>query len=50
MTVEDVLAWNPDFIICRDPKTRQQILTDPRWQPIAAVRNNRVINPAGVFV
>ncbi len=50
-TLESVLGWNPDFIICRDPATKQKILQDPRWRSIAAVRNNRVvINPQGVFV
>ncbi len=51
VTLENVLDWNPDFIICRDPATRQKILQDPRWRTVAAVRNNRVItNPQGVFV
>lgn len=51
VTLEDVLAWNPDIIICRDPETKQEILQDARWRTIAAVRNDRVIvNPAGVFV
>ena len=51
VTLEQVLGWNPDYIICRDASTKPQILNDPRWQAIAAVRNHHVIvNPGGVFV
>ena len=51
VTLEDVLRWNPDFIICRDGPTRAQILGDPRWRTVAAVRTNNVlINPKGVYV
>jgi iron complex transport system substrate-binding protein len=51
VSIEDVVRWNPDFIVCRDTATKQQILQDPRWRGIAAVRDNRVlINPKGVFV
>jgi iron complex transport system substrate-binding protein len=51
VSFEDVLKWNPDIIICRDPDTKQQILADSRWSNIAAVRNKRVyINPSGVYV
>jgi iron complex transport system substrate-binding protein len=51
INLETLLRWNPDFIICRDPATRQQILQDPRFRSIAAVRNNHVIiDPQGVFV
>src|SRR5262249_2673156 len=47
---EDILAWNPDYIICRDPSTKPKILQDPRWQSVAAVRNNRVlVVPQGIF-
>jgi iron complex transport system substrate-binding protein len=48
---ETLVQWNPDFIVCRDPATKQQVLQDPRFRTIAAVRDNHVyINPQGVFV
>lgn len=51
VTREDVLKWNPDIIVCRDADTKQQILADPRWSNVTAVRNHRVyINPQGVYV
>ena len=51
VTLEDVIRWNPAYIICRDGPTKTQILGDPRWRTIAAVRANKVlINPKGVYV
>lgn len=51
VTLENLIAWNPDFIICRDASAKQQILADPRWQGVTAVRTHHVIaNPKGVFV
>lgn len=48
---EDAISWNPDYIICRDPVTRSQVLNDPRWKMVTAVRENHVlIDPQGVFV
>jgi iron complex transport system substrate-binding protein len=49
--LENVVKWNPDIIVCRDAATKPQILADPRWSNIAAVRNHRVYtNPQGVYV
>lgn len=49
--IEDVVRWNPDFVVCRDAATKKEILQDPRWAAVTAVRNNHVlINPKGVFV
>jgi iron complex transport system substrate-binding protein len=51
VTLEDIVKWNPDIIVCRDAATKSQILADPRWSNIAAVRNHRVyVNPQGVYV
>lgn len=51
VSVEDVARWNPDVIVCRDSATKKEILQDPRWAGITAVRTNRVlVNPKGVFV
>ncbi|MGH3797497.1 MAG: ABC transporter substrate-binding protein [Pseudonocardiaceae bacterium] len=51
VSFEDVVKWNPDVIICREPATKTAILADPRWRNIAAVKNNRVyVSPRGVFI
>lgn len=51
VTLEDIVKWNPDIIVCRDAATKPQILSDPRWSNISAVRNHRVyVNPQGVYV
>jgi iron complex transport system substrate-binding protein len=51
VTLENVLKWDPDIIVCRDAATKPQILADPRWTNVAAVRNHRVYtNPQGVYV
>lgn len=51
VSFEDVAKWNPDVIICRQAKTRDDILADPRWRDVAAVQNDRVFaSPRGVFL
>jgi iron complex transport system substrate-binding protein len=51
VNLEDAISWNPDYIVCRDPVTRSQVLGDPRWKTVAAVREHHVlIDPQGVFV
>ncbi|CUU55300.1 iron complex transport system substrate-binding protein [Parafrankia irregularis] len=51
VTLEAVVAWNPDYIFCRDHTTCEEILKDDRFAEVAAVRNHHVItNPRGVFV
>jgi len=48
--LEDLLHWNPEIIIAFTPSVRDQILLDPRWQGVDAVRNHRVVvNPRGVY-
>lgn len=48
---EDVVSWNPDVIICREPGTKAAILADQRWRDIAAVKDNHVfVSPRGVFI
>jgi len=47
--LEDVLLWNPDVIVTLDAAQQQQILSDPRWRGIKAVKQGRVlVNPGGV--
>lgn len=51
VNLEDVLRWDPDVVICRDFPTRAEILGDPRWQRVTAVRDQKVfVNPTGVYV
>jgi iron complex transport system substrate-binding protein len=50
VSMEQVLAWNPDILII-NTGTVEELRTDPRWQPIQAVRNNKVyMQPSGVFI
>lgn len=45
VSLEQVLAWNPDVIITWHEDqggTYKNILTDPKWQDIKAVKNHRV--------
>lgn len=47
--LEEVLRWDPEIIVTLDARQQERILADPRWQPIRAVRNGRVVvNPAGI--
>jgi iron complex transport system substrate-binding protein len=43
-SIEQLLAWDPDVIIIRDRASTsiEEILTDPEWQEIAAVKTKRV--------
>jgi iron complex transport system substrate-binding protein len=44
VTVEQVLAWNPEIILLGnfDAATPEDVYKDPRWQALPAVRNRRV--------
>jgi iron complex transport system substrate-binding protein len=42
VSVEQVLAWNPDVIITIEPGFAASVRTDPLWAPIKAVQNGRV--------
>lgn len=49
-TMEQVVAWNPDVIITGKADEVNQILNDPNWASINAVKNKQVyVNPKGVF-
>ncbi len=49
-TMEQVVAWNPDVIITGKADEVDQILNDPNWASISAVKNKQVyVNPKGVF-
>jgi iron complex transport system substrate-binding protein len=42
VSVEQILAWNPDVIITIEPAFAAGVKADPVWAPIKAVRDNRV--------
>lgn len=42
VSLERVLAWNPDVILALDTGFYRTVQTDPLWAPIKAVRNGRV--------
>lgn len=57
VTMEQVIAWNPDVIIIGangvngKVSTVQELMGDQQWASIAAVQNNRVYqNPTGVYL
>jgi iron complex transport system substrate-binding protein len=42
VSVEQVLAWNPDVIITIEPAFATSVRSDPVWAPIKAVQTGRV--------
>lgn len=49
VSLEQLLVWQPEFIITLDRNTQQAIEDDPRWQSLAAVQAGRVLlNPKGI--
>lgn len=42
VSMEQVLMWNPDVIIAKSTKARDEILSDTQWKNITAVKNKRV--------
>jgi iron complex transport system substrate-binding protein len=42
VSIEQVLAWNPEVILTIDPQFAANAGSDPTWAPVAAVRNNRI--------
>jgi iron complex transport system substrate-binding protein len=42
VSIEQVLLWNPDVIITIDQDFMANVLNDPAWAPVAAVRARRV--------
>lgn len=44
VSLEQVLQWNPEVIFVQDryPEVVKQIIADPQWQRIDAVKNHRV--------
>jgi iron complex transport system substrate-binding protein len=42
VSIEQVLAWNPDVIVTIDRNFASSVFSDPAWAPITAVRSKRV--------
>lgn len=42
VSMEQVVKWNPDVIICGDPTFYASVYSDPLWQNISAVKNRQV--------
>ncbi|WP_286681129.1 ABC transporter substrate-binding protein [Methanoculleus sp. DTU007] len=50
VSMEQVIAWNPDVILAGDPGFYATVRTDPLWQEIAAVKTGRVyLTPRTAF-
>lgn len=53
VNIEDIISWNPDVIIVREPKFYSEIYSDPNWQKIKAVQDKQVYlapsDPLGWF-
>lgn len=48
-SVEQILVWDPEVIICNEAGVDDEILEDPRFAGVNAVRNGRVYQiPVGV--
>ncbi|HEY6259443.1 MAG TPA: iron ABC transporter substrate-binding protein [Xanthobacteraceae bacterium] len=42
VSIEQVLAWNPEVILTIDASFAANVINDPAWAPITAVRERRV--------
>jgi iron complex transport system substrate-binding protein len=42
VSMEQVIAWNPDVVLVHDPGFYATVRTDPLWQEITAVKTGRV--------
>ena len=42
VSIEQVLAWNPDVILVLDPAFYRAVPSDPLWAPVKAVRDSRI--------
>lgn len=50
VSMEQIIAWNPDIIIVGGMIPVESVTSDPRWKSIKAVKENRVYPcPEGVF-
>jgi iron complex transport system substrate-binding protein len=48
-SLEQILLWNPDYILVNDPNLVGYIMEHEHWRPLQAVKNNRVLPlPIGI--
>ena len=45
VTMEQMMVWNPDVIICQTMDERETLLTAPEWSGLSAVQNGQVYVP-----
>jgi iron complex transport system substrate-binding protein len=51
VSMEELLIWDPEVIIVTDLAMKNNMLKNPQWQKIDAVKNNRIfVNPKGVYL
>lgn len=47
-TIGELLDWDPDVLVCMEPDSTTQLMTDPTFEKMTAVRNGRVhTSPTG---
>jgi len=50
ISMENMIAWDPEWIFVGRQYPLEAVLNDPRWRDISAVRNRHVVStPEGVF-
>ena len=42
VSLEQILAWNPEVIVTQEPEFARRVRTDPLWRTLPAVQNGRV--------
>ena len=42
VSIEQVVAWNPDVIVAGDSRFYNSVYTDPKWQNVKAVKDKQV--------
>lgn len=48
-SLEQILLWDPDYILVNDPNVQGYIMGHEHWRPLQAVKNNRVLPlPIGI--
>ncbi len=45
ISIEQVIAWDPDIIIAASQEVKDQIMAAPEWAPLSAVQNDKVVVP-----
>ncbi|MBN2075386.1 MAG: ABC transporter substrate-binding protein [Dehalococcoidales bacterium] len=51
ISAEDVIKWNPEIILTHNLSGKEQILAEPTFQTLPAIKNNKVfIVPTGTYL